>query len=152
MCKVCCTFPGVMSHTGHSSRSSNYVVTYIYSSSCRKIYGVVSLLLELGLPHNLAMHRGQPFDQQQGAGRRGGGEGSSEEKMVVRTLLIPRKPSFGQHATSLLCNQTNFLSCMPLLHACLEVTLTVGSGVELTLGRPGNEDIYDKRFCFIGYR
>lgn len=55
------------------------------SFCCREVFKVVSLLLELGVAHNMVMLRGEPFDQNKTPG----------ETTVVRTLLIPRKPALG---------------------------------------------------------
>ena len=44
--------------------------------------------MELELPHHLIMFRGQPYSHLPGLAG----------KTVVRTLLIPRKPAFGERA------------------------------------------------------
>ena len=54
--------------------------------SDREIFKVVSLLLELGIAHNLVMLRGEPFNC----------ETAANGKAVVRSLLIPRKPALGK--------------------------------------------------------
>ena len=71
--------------------------------SDREIFKVVSLLLELGIAHNLVMLRGEPFNREMAA----------NEKAVVRSLLIPRKPALGNKHWALNYSGTEVIYAIP---------------------------------------
>ncbi len=55
----------------------------------RRIYAVIKVLLDSGIPHNMVILWGGPFNQQDG------GE-SGQLSPTVRAILVPRKPVYGK--------------------------------------------------------
>jgi hypothetical protein len=69
--------------TGHFVRGFGFQMDSDPRTCARSIFQVVSLLLDSGVPYNIAMLRAPPFSN------------PSNSHSLVRTILIPRKPVLG---------------------------------------------------------
>ena len=86
---------------------------------------MISLLVESNIPHNLMMMRGDPFNQE-----------LAGSEPVIKTLLIPRKPSYGQYLQIL--KDHTLVPCM--------VTVMLGSGYRDCGATPDTYEVWCLEF------